>query len=438
MFKAFKGGIHPKDMKQLTEAMAIETMPVPEKLIIPIRQHIGAPATPVVAKGDQVKRGQLIAAANGFVSSNIHASTSGQVVEIAELPNPTYGKCLSIVIESDGQDQWLEGLPTQRDWTQLTPETMITLIQEAGIVGMGGASFPTHVKLSPPKEANIDTFILNAAECEPYLTADHRTLIENAQKVITGMLIIQKIIAVDQLWIGIEDNKKDAIDVMEKLCQGTGIRVAALQTKYPQGAEKMLIKAICNREVPSGKLPTDVGVVVHNVGTAVAITDAVCSGLPLTQRVTTISGRAVKNPKNLSIRIGTSFSDVIAYCGGLHKPVEKIVTGGPMMGMAQATTDLPVTKGISGILCLVKGEVNETSQKPCIRCGRCVEVCPIGLVPAMFGILGEKDLYEEAKDAYNLLDCAECGCCVYVCPSKRNLVQYVKYFKFKNATIASK
>lgn len=438
MFKAFKGGIHPKDMKQLTEGMAIEVMPVPSKLIIPVRQHIGAPATPVVTKGDQVKRGQLIAAANGFVSSNIHASTSGTVTEIAELPNPSYGKCLSIVIEPDGQDEWALGIPLSRDWKSLEASEMVKIIQEAGIVGMGGASFPTHVKLSPPKEAKIDTFILNAAECEPYLTADHRTLVENAEKVITGIKIIQKIIQVDQLWIGIEDNKKDAIEVMEKLCAGTGIQVAALQTKYPQGAEKMLIKAICNREVPSGKLPTDVGVVVNNVGTAVAIADAVCQGIPLTERVTTISGKAVKNPKNLLIRVGTSFKDVVDYCGGLSKPAEKIVTGGPMMGFAQSTLELPVTKGVSGILCLVKSEVNESEQKPCIRCGRCVEACPIGLVPAMFGILGEKDLFEEAKEEYNLLDCAECGCCVYVCPSKRNLVQYVKYFKFKNATAANK
>lgn len=438
MFKAFKGGIHPKDMKQLTENLAIEVMPVSSKLIIPVRQHIGAPATPVVAKGDQVKRGQLIAAANGFVSSNIHASTSGTVTEIAELPNPSYGKCLSIVIEPDGQDEWISGIPLNRDWKSLEATEMVKIIQEAGIVGMGGASFPTHVKLSPPKEAKIDTFILNAAECEPYLTADHRTLVENAEKVITGIKIIQKIIQVDQLWIGIEDNKKDAIAVMEKLCVGTGIQVAALQTKYPQGAEKMLIKAICNREVPSGKLPTDVGVVVNNVGTAVAIADAVCQGIPLTERVTTISGKAVKNPKNLLIRVGTSFKDVVDYCGGLAKPAEKIVTGGPMMGFAQSTLELPVTKGVSGILCLVKSEVNESEQKPCIRCGRCVEACPLGLVPAMFGILGEKDLFEEAKEEYNLLDCAECGCCVYVCPSKRNLVQYVKYFKFKNATAANK
>lgn len=438
MLKAFKGGIHPKDMKHLTERMPIEVMPFPKKLVIPVRQHIGAPATPIVNKGDVVKKGQLIAEANGFVSSNIHASTSGTVVDIADLPNPVYGKCLSIVIEADGEDQWMEGLPTQREWKSLSNEDMLKMIQQAGIVGMGGASFPTHVKLSPPKEAKIDTFILNAAECEPYLTADHRMLVENAEKVITGIQIIQKLIGVEHLWIGIEDNKKDAIEMMEKACAGTGIKVATLQTRYPQGAEKMLIKAICNREVPSGKLPMDIGVVVNNVGTAIAIADAICSGIPSIERVTTISGKAVAQPKNLLIRVGTLFQDVVDYCGGMKEEPEKIVMGGPMMGFAQSTLNIPVTKGVSGILCLVKSEVNESKQKPCIRCGRCVEVCPIGLVPAMFGILGEKDYYEEAKEEYNLLDCAECGCCVYVCPSKRNLVQYVKYFKFKNATSVKK
>lgn len=438
MFKAFKGGIHPKDMKQMTETMAIERMPIPTKLIIPIRQHIGAPANPIVEKGDLVKKGQVIAEAVGFVSSPVHATTSGKVLAVTEMPNPAYGSCLSIVLEPDGEDQWIEGLPMNRSWESLSNEALIEIIKNAGVVGMGGASFPTHVKLSPPKEAVIDTFILNAAECEPYLTADYRMLIENTDAIITGIKIIQRLIGAKNLWIGVEDNKKEAIAMLEKAVAGTGIQVATLQTKYPQGAEKMLIKAICNREVPSGKLPMDMGVVVNNVGTAIAITDAVLRGLPLIERVTTVSGKAFQNPKNLMIRIGTTFQDVADYCGGFKEPAEKVVMGGPMMGFAQTSLEVPVTKGVSGILGLVKSEVNESAQKPCIRCGRCVEVCPIGLVPAMFGILGEKDLFEEAKEEYNLLDCAECGCCVFVCPAKRNLVQYVKYFKFKNATAVKK
>ncbi len=433
MAKSFVGGIHPKDSKALTAGKPIERMPIPEKVIIPVRQHIGAPCTPIVQKGDAVKKGQVIADTDSFVSSPVHATISGTVSDIGDYPHAVFGKCLSIVITSDGQDEWLAGIPSARDWESLSNEELIKLVRQAGIVGMGGATFPTHVKLQVPADKKIEIFILNAAECEPYLTADHRLMLENPAEIISGMKIIMKLLGAEKAFIGIEDNKPDAIESMATACVGTGITVAALPTKYPQGAEKMLIKAIAGREVPSGKLPLDVGVVVQNVGTAIAISQAVTQGIPLIERVTTVSGKAVKSPKNVLVRIGTTFEDVIEFCGGFVKQPEKIVMGGPMMGFAQSDLKVSVIKGVSGILALSKAEVNSDREYPCIRCGRCVEACPMGLTPAMFGVLGQKGLHEEARDTYSLLDCAECGSCVFVCPSKRNLVQYVRYCKQKNA-----
>lgn len=434
MFKSFRGGVHPNDRKSYTSGKAIEVLPVPNKVTIPVRQHIGAPCSPIVKKGDEVKKGQVIAKTDAFVSANIHASISGKVVDIGDYNHPVFGKCQAIVIENDGKDEWVEGIPVERnDWEKLDKKELLNIIKEAGVVGMGGATFPTHVKLSPPPDKKVDTFILNAAECEPYLTADHRMMLEQSERIVNGVKITMKVLGIDKGYVGIEQNKPDAIAAMQKAFEGTGIQVVGLPTKYPQGAEKMLIKVLVEKEVPSGGLPADVGVVVQNVGTVAAISDAVLKGIPLIERVTTVSGGAIKEPKNLLVRVGTLFSDAIEYCGGFSETPEKLLSGGPMMGMAQANIDLPIIKGVSGILALSKKDVNSGKESACIHCGRCVEVCPMHLVPSKLSILGERGLYEQAKEEANLLDCVECGSCVYVCPAKCNIVQYIKYCKAQNA-----
>lgn len=438
MAKSFRGGVHPDDRKRYTAEKPIEIAPIPQKVIIPTRQHIGAPCTPVVKVGDLVKKGQAIAEAQAFVSSPVHASISGKIVEIADYPHPVFGSCPAIVIESDGLDEWAEGLPLNRDWRTLESDVLKNIIRQAGIVGMGGATFPTHVKMAPPAEKPIDSFILNGAECEPYLTADHRVMLEMADRVVRGMEIAMKLLGVKQGYAGIEENKPDAIKVMQQAALGTGITVVSLKTKYPQGAEKTLIKVVVGREVPSGGLPMDVGVVVQNVGTVVAIAEAVEKGLPLIARVTTVTGGAICEPKNLLLRIGTTFAQAIEWCGGFKESPAKLIMGGPMMGMAQCKLDVPVIKGTSGILALGAAEVNTGEERPCIRCGRCVDACPMGLIPSMLSILGQRNFFQVAKEDYHLLDCVECGSCVYVCPAKRNIVHYVKLSKSQNAALAAK
>ncbi|MBU3160363.1 electron transport complex subunit RsxC [Clostridium frigoris] len=438
MIKSFRGGIHPNGSKNYTASKPIEIATLPSKVVIPVSQHIGAPCVPIVAKGDYVKKGQVIATSPAFVSSPVHSSISGIVKDIALYPHPVFGKCLSIVIENDGKDEWIEGIPIVRDWEKLNADEIKSIIKDAGIVGMGGATFPTFVKLSPPKDKKIDTFILNAAECEPFLTADHRMMLEHSDKIAIGVKLVMKVLGVEKAFVGIEDNKPDAVIAMQKAFEGTTVNVMSIPTKYPQGAEKMLIKAIADREVPSGSLPMDVGVVVQNVGTVIAICDAVVSGIPLIERVTTISGSAIKEPKNLLLRIGTTFEEAISNCGGFKEPPAKIIMGGPMMGFAQSNLNISIIKGVSGILALNKKDINNGTQSPCIRCGKCVNVCPCGLNPSMLSILGERDMYEEAKLEQNLFDCAECGSCVYVCPAKRNIVQYIKYSKMRNNADAAK
>jgi electron transport complex protein RnfC len=304
---------------------------------------------------------------------------------------------------------------------------------------MGGATFPTHVKMAPPADKEIHTFILNGAECEPFLTADHRVMLEQSDKIVTGMRIAMKVLGVSKGYIGIEANKPDAIAALTTACDGiSGLEVITLQTKYPQGAEKTLISVICGKDVPSGGLPMDVGVVVQNVGTVVAIADAVETGIPLIERVTTVTGGAVSEPKNIRFRIGTTFAAAVALCGGFSEKPAKVIMGGPMMGMAQRTLDVPIIKGTSGILVLSAADVNYGPERPCIRCGRCVEACPMGLVPSMLSILSERGAHATAKAEYDLLDCVECGSCVYVCPAKRNMVHYIKLSKAQNAAMAAK
>lgn len=425
----FKGGTHPPEKKELSKDSPIEVPPEPDKVIIPLSQHTGAPCKPAVNVGDVVKKGQLIGTPEGFVSAAVHSSVSGKVIAIENIQLPTGRFSQAIVIENDKQNEWTT-LRDNPDYMSLSPDELKNKIKEAGIVGLGGAAFPTHVKLSPPKEKPIDIVILNGAECEPYLTADYRLMIEKTSEIVEGLKILMKILGVKRGIIGIEDNKPDAIAKMKEAVRGIeGIEVWALKVKYPQGAEKMLIKATTGREVPPRGLPMDVGVVVQNIGTAFAIYEAVRYGKPLIERVVTVTGEGIKNPKNLMAKIGTPISQLIEFCGGFNNNVSKIVAGGPMMGFALPGLNAPVTKGTSGILVMSDSEVIHTEDfKPCIRCGRCVDACPMGLMPSMLSILGEKGFYEEMKE-YNLFDCFECGTCAFVCPSKRPIVQLVRLGK---------
>ena len=433
MFNGFRGGIHPQDKKHYSRNKTIEVMPVPERLVLPLRQHIGAPAEPIVAVGDHVKKGQCVAKAVGAVSSPVHAPTSGTIKEIALHAHPVFGSDKAIVIDADGEDAWQDGVLTERDWKRLSNEELLTIIREAGIVGLGGAAFPTHVKLKPPADKKIDALIINGAECEPYLTADHRVMLEMPEKMIEGVLIAMKLLGLTDAMIGIEKNKADAVAFLENKCMGTSIKVCPLETKYPQGAEKMLIRALTGREVPSGGLPADVGVIVQNIGTVAAISDAVSHGIPLIERVVTVSGGVIKEPKNILVRLGTLFQQAVDWCGGLTGKPAKIIMGGPMMGIAQTGLAVPIIKGTSGILALDESDIGGGQERSCIRCGRCVSVCPMGLAPNRFTLWGQRGESDNAVQEGHLLDCAECGSCVYVCPAKRNIVHYVKLLKAQNA-----
>jgi electron transport complex protein RnfC len=436
MSASFTGGVHPAGHKDLAAGAAIETLPPPAMAVVPVDQHIGAPAKPVVEAGAAVKAGQVIAEADGFVSVPVHAPVSGTVAAVEAREHPAGKRALAIVIEADGEDSWAPPL------APLDPETagrdaLVDRIRDAGVVGMGGAAFPTHVKLAPRGSKPIDTVILNGAECEPYLAADHRVMVEDAERVVDGLKIIRAILGAERAVIGIEENKPDAIRAIEAAAEGAEVQVLPLEVKYPQGAEKLLIDAITRRRVPSGGLPMDVGVVVQNVATAVAIAEAVREGRPLVRRVTTVTGTIVSRPKNLLVRIGTPLSAAIDACGGLTAEPEKLILGGPMMGIAQHTDAVPIVKGTSGVLVLGPGEVRSEPEGPCIRCGECVRACPMGLRPTDLNTLSDAGQFEEAGAA-GALDCIECGSCAWGCPARILLLHRIRHAKAQVRTIAAR
>ncbi len=431
MVKTFpKGGIHPSENK-ISAEKKIENLPLPESVSIPVSQHIGTPAIPVVKKGDKVKTGTLIAKSAGFVSANIHSSVSGIVTKIDNITDSSGFKNTAVIINVEG-DEWEDNIiRDNRVLTQISAdkEEIIKKIADNGIVGLGGATFPTNVKLSIPKGKKAELLIINGVECEPYLTSDHRLMIERAEELIVGTKILMKALSVDKAIIGIENNKPDAIKLLNQLSdKRLGIEVVELKVQYPQGGEKQLIKACTGREVPSGGLPVDVGVVVQNVGTAFAVYEAVQKNKPLFERVVSVTGKSVAKPSNFFVRIGTPVANLIEASGGIPENTGKIINGGPMMGKALSTTKVPVTKGTSGILIMNTKESKREKTQNCIRCAKCVFVCPMGLEPYLLMQLAEKMSWELTENN-KTLDCIECGSCSYICPSKRPLLDYIRLSK---------
>lgn len=419
--EGYYGGVHPSERKEYTEHLPLERFPEPETVVIPLSMHAGAPANPVVQAGDDVKVGQKIGEAAAFISSPVHSSVSGTVIAIENRGHATRGECLSVVIRSDGKNTLHESVQPQKDLSELTPEEIVEIVKEAGIVGMGGAGFPTSVKLKPSKP--VDTVLLNGCECEPLLTADHRVLLEFADDVIYGLLAILKAVGAEKGVIVIEDNKPDTIQLMNEKTAGLdNIEVVAARTKYPQGAEKMLIKRVTGRKVPSGGLPADVGCVVSNISTTKAIADAILRGMPLIERVVTVSGERVKNPGNYIVKIGTSTKALIDHCGGVTGEDITLKAGGPMMGFVLTDLDVPIMKGSNGIIAV---DTDHTAEQPCIKCGRCMDVCPMELSPLYFAKFADQKNWQGMKDK-NVMDCIECRCCEYICSSKIPLVAKIK------------
>ncbi len=416
---------------KLSAGSSIRELQVPAEVKIPVSQHIGAPAQPVVAVGDVVKVGQLIAQATGFVSANIHSSVSGKVKKIEEFVDANGYKKLGILISVEG-DEWLETIDrtsaVRREVT-LSPADIVKRVQEMGIVGMGGATFPAHVKLSVPTGKKCEALIINGVECEPYLTSDHRLMLEHGEEVLIGVKILMRALGVDHAYIGIENNKKDAIDNLARLASSfEGITVQPLKLRYPQGGEKQLIDACIGRQVPSGKLPIDVGAVVQNVGTVYAIYEAVQKNKPLIERIVCVTGKPLREPSNFLARIGTPVSDLIEAAGGMPEDCGKVIGGGPMMGRAFTRLDVPVVKGTSGITLMSVEDSKRKEVHSCIRCAKCVSVCPMGLQPFLMSTLAKLGRYDDLR-ANHVMDCIECGCCIFTCPSNRPILDYVRMGK---------
>ena len=423
-----RGGVHPSGRKKQTEDRELTPSQPPERLAVLMLQHIGSPARPVVEKRDEVKKGQLIGEASGFMSANVHSPVSGKVKKIEKRIHGPTGKMIeAVIIDNDGEEQWAEGCKEPRDVENVDTSQLVDRVQEAGVVGMGGATFPSHIKLSPPPEAPIRDVILNGAECEPALTCDYRLMVEKTEELVDALRLIMRIVDGDKGWIGIETNKPRAIEQFTEATRGIpDIGVCPLEVRYPQGAEQQLITAITGREVPSGGgLPHEVGCLVHNVATALAIRDAVQLGKPLIDRPLTVTGEGIEEPGNFIERIGTNVESIIER-QGMREGANQLILGGPMMGVAQPQFNVPLTKGNSGIL--LRRVEEPAPQRACIRCGRCVEHCPLGLVPSTLSILCENKDWEAAK-ANDLMECKECGCCAYICPANRRIVHLIQFGK---------
>ena len=429
----FKGGIHADDMKEETAGKPIINLPAPEVMIYPMQQHLGAPAQPCVNVGDRVLMGQKIGEAQGYVSANIHSSVSGTVEAIEQRLHPNGSMVTTIVIANDGKDELHPDIKPREDAESLSAKEIVDIVRDAGVVGMGGATFPTHVKLSPPPDKNIEYVIINGAECEPYLTSDHRAMLETAGEIIAGLKLLMKIFNLKTGYIAIEENKPDAIEhMMEWAARETEvvIKVVKLKTKYPQGSEKHLIKAVTGREVPPGKLPMDVGVIVDNVDTAAAIARAVYMGEPVLKRIVTVGGDCIQNPSNFRVRVGTSVEYVLEKSGTFKKTPAKIIMGGPMMGFCLTETNVPIIKGSAGILAFGAAVSKAHAPGSCLRCGRCVTGCPMNLLPNVLksaSMAGDMEKLEKL----NIMDCLACGSCTYVCPTEQNPLQYIKTGKAK-------
>ena len=421
----FKGGVHPNDGKSLAKDKAIVELLPQGDLVYPLSQHIGAPAKPVVAKGDHVLKGQKIAEAGGFVSAPIYASVSGTVKAIEPRVNPTGSKVNSIIIANDGQYEEVE-YPQPKPLSELTKEEILNIIGEAGVVGMGGAGFPTHVKLAPKDPSKIEYILVNGAECEPYLTSDYRRMLDDSEKLIEGLRVMLKLFDNAKGYICIEDNKPDCIAKLKEMVKDIPrIEVAELMTKYPQGGERFLIKAVTDREINSAMLPADAGCVVDNVDTVIAVYEAVILGKPVMDRIVTVTGQGIKNPQNFDVLSGTDMAELIEAAGGLTDNVSKVISGGPMMGFAMYDTHVPCIKTSSACLCLEKDDVADAEQTACINCGRCVGVCPGHVIPARLATFAEHgDMKSFQK--FDGMECCECGCCSYICPAKRPLTQMIK------------
>jgi len=420
---AFRHGVHPPEEKELTRELPIRRMPYPDELVLPLRQHAGKPATLCVAVGDHVERGDKVGEADGFMSVPIHASAAGTVTAVAWWPHPDGSMAQAVRIKVDRFAPQVARERMVPHWEGLTRAEVVRAVQEAGVVGLGGAAFPTHVKLSPPGDRDIATLIINGAECEPYLTSDHRTMVEYPHRVHFGIRIMMHALGATRCVIGVEKNKPDAIEALRNSVPGDlDVRVLPLTVKYPQGAEKMLIKAVTGVEVPSGQLPVAAGVVVQNVGSVAAIAEVFETGLPLIERIVTVSGHGLRRPANLIVPVGTMLRDLFAFCGGVTPDAAEVIVGGPMMGLAQANLDAPVTKGTTGVVVLARTDTRPSRVYPCIHCGRCLDACPMFLNPSLLGDFARVGRYDEMAELH-LADCMLCGSCAYVCPSNIPLSQ---------------
>jgi Na+-translocating ferredoxin:NAD+ oxidoreductase subunit C len=417
MSRGFRHGVHPPERKDLTAALPIRRMPFPREVVLPLRQHAGKPAVALVTRGDRVERGDRIAAADGYMSVPMHASAAGVVTGIDWCPHPDGSMVEAVHIAVERHSAQLPRPRMVPEWETLEGDEVARAVQDAGVVGLGGAAFPAHVKMAPPKDTRVETLILNGAECEPYLTSDHRVMVEYPDRVHFGARIMMRALGVTRAVIGVEANKPDAVAALRATIPADlDVTVESLTVKYPQGAEKMLIHAVTGREVPSGKLPVHVGAMVQNVGTVAAIAEVFETGLPLIERIVTVTGLGVNRPSNLIVPVGTRLRDVLDFCGGINERAAEIVFGGPMMGMVQADLDTPLTKGTTGIVVLTHEETAARHTLPCIKCGRCVDACPVFLMPQQLGALAQLGRYEEMQE-WNLADCMLCGSCSYVCPS---------------------